>query len=138
MAKRFYKKGNMGALSKLLTGTLISLASIVVFAVIFGLVAMMFKDATGRIPLFALMTVIFSGGVAGALVSRFITEGKLGFSLLVALLTSLIMMLVGVIAGGGSVSGAVFLNFLIFVGVFGLSSYLFRKREKSFGRKFKI
>ncbi len=137
MAKRFYKKGNMSALSKLLVGTLISLASILVFAVIFGALAMMFRDVTGRIPLFALLTVIFSGVAAGAVVSRLITEGNLPFSILVALMTSLIMMLIGIVAGGGSVSFSVFLNFLIFMGVFGLAAYLFKKRERRM-KKFKM
>ena len=138
MAKRFYKKSNMSALSKLAIGALISILSLLAFAVIFGIVAMMFQDVTGKIPLFSIMTVILSGAVAGAIVSRFITDGNLGFSLLTALFASLVLMLLGVIMGGGAVSVSVFLNFLIFIGVFGLSSYIFKKREKNFKRKFNV
>jgi hypothetical protein len=137
MAKRFYKKSNMGALTQLAVGALISIGAVLVFSALFGAVAMMFRDVTGKIPLFAMMTVIFSGAVAGAVVSRFITDGKLGISLLIALLSSLILMLIGIIAGGGTVSASVFLNFLIFIGIFGISAYLFRKREKNF-KKFRM
>jgi hypothetical protein len=47
------------------------------------------------------------------------------------------MMLIGIIAGGGAVSVSVFLNLLIFMGVFGLSAYLFKKREGRM-KKFKM
>lgn len=137
MAKRFYKKGNMSALSKLLLGTLMSLASVLLFSVIFGAAAMLFRDVTGRIPLFALLTVIFSSFAAGVAVSRLIADGSLPLSLLIALMSALIMMLIGIIAGGGSVSVSVFLNLLIFMGVFGLSAYLFKKREGRM-KKFKM
>lgn len=138
MAKKFYKKDNMGTLSRLAVGTLICACSIVIISTVFGAVATSLEDTTAKIPLFAMLTLILSAILSGGVVSRTVADGRVIFSMLIALLTSLIFILIGIIVGGGAVSGAVFLNFLIFVGVFTLAAYLFRKREKHFGKGFKV
>ena len=130
MKRKHYKESNLNALNKLAIGTGISLAFLLLFSIIFGAIAMTFQNTTGMIPLFSILTIVFSATFGGIVVSRFISDGKLGFSILVFLMSSLLLMLVGTILGKGSLPLSVFMNFLIYVGTATLSSYLFRKRDR--------
>lgn len=137
MGKRFYKKGDLGTLSRLAIGALICASCILLFAAVFGAIAISLEDATAKIPLFSMLTLILSAVASGIAVSRSVGGGKIVFSMLTALFTSLVFILIGIIAGG-SVSWAVFLNFLIFIGVFTLAAYLFRKRERGSHKRFSV
>lgn len=138
MGKRFYKKGDLGTLSRLAIGALICASCILLFAAVFGAIAISLEDTTAKIPLFSMLALILSAVASGIAVSRSVGGGKIVFSMLTALFTSLVFILIGIIAGGGSVSGAVFLNFLIFIGVFTLAAYLFRKRERGSHKRFSV
>ncbi len=130
MKRKFYKKSNIGAISKLFISAGIAIGVLLIFTIIFSAVALLFKDVSAVIPGFAIATVVASAIVGGAVITRTIGEGKLSLALLSSLMASLIFMLVGVIIGGGKLPFSVFLNFIIFVGAFTLSAYLLRKREK--------
>lgn len=135
MKKKFYKKSNISGIGRLFIGSGVAMGSLLIFAVILGGVAMLFEDVAAKIPTFAIITIIVSAIVGGAVVSRTVSEGKTSLSLLSSLMAALIFMLIGAIIGGGALPFSVFLNFIIFVGTFTLSAYLTRKRDK-FGRKF--
>lgn len=130
MKRKFYKKSNTNAISKLFISAGIAMASLLIFTLIFSAVALLFEDVSSVIPGFAIATIVVSAIVGGAVVTRTFGEGKISLSLLSSLLAALIFMLVGVIIGGGKLPFSVFLNFVIFVGAFTLSAYLLRKREK--------
>ena len=130
MKGKFYKKSNIGGIGKLFIGAGIAMASLLIFAVIFGAVALLFEDVSAMIPRFAIITVVVSAIMGGGIATRTVAEGKISMSILSSLLASLIFMLVGTIIGGGALPFSVFLNFIIFVGAFTLSAYLLRKREK--------
>ncbi len=137
MRKRYYKDDSLGAFSKLGIGAGVSILSVLVFSILFGAIAMLFPNITGMIPLFSMLTVILSAALAGGIVSRFVTYGNLGLSALSFLLSWLLLMLVGLIINKGSLPLSVFLNFVIFVGISTLSSYLFKKRDVGMKRRFK-
>ena len=113
------------------------MAALLLFSAIFSGIAMMTDDAAAKIPLFAILTLILSAAVGGAVSTRTVSDGRLSLALLSALLASLIFMLIGTIVGKGHLPFSVFLNFAIFVGVFGLSSYLFKKRDGGRKKRFK-
>ena len=136
MQRKFYKKTDISAVRRLFFGAGIAMAALLLFSAIFSGIAMMTDDAAAKIPLFAILTLILSAAVGGAVSTRTVSDGRLSLSLLSALLASLIFMLIGTIIGKGHLPLSVFLNFIIFIGVFGLSAYLFKKRERGRRRKF--
>ena len=136
MKRKFYKKSNVSGIGKLFIGAGIAMASLLIFAVILSGVAMLFEDVAAKVPAFAIITIVLSAIVGGAVVSRTVSEGKTSLSLLSSLMAALVFMLIGAIIGGGALPFSVFLNFTIFVGTFTLSAYLTRKREKFGGRRF--
>ena len=136
MKKKFYKKSNISGIGRLFIGSGVAMGSLLIFAVILGGVAMLFEDVAAKIPAFAIITIIVSAIVGGAVVSRTVSEGKTSLSLLSSLMAALIFMLIGAIIGGGALPFSVFLNFIIFVGTFTLSAYLTRKRERFGGGRF--
>ena len=136
MQRKFYKKTDISAIKRLFLGAVIAMAALLLFSAIFSGIAMLTDDAAAKIPLFAILTLILSAAVGGAVSTRTVSDGRLSLALLSALLSSLIFMLIGTIIGKGHLPLSVFLNFIIFIGVFGLSAYLFKKRERGRRRKF--
>jgi hypothetical protein len=134
MKKRFYKKSDIGVIGILFIGAGVAILAMLIFAVIFGAITMLFEDVAAKIPIFAMATVVVSAVVGGAVVSRIVNDGKTYLSLLSSLMASLILMLIGAIIGGGALPFSVFLNFIIFTGAFTLSAYIFRKRDKFNGK----
>ena len=134
MKKKFYKKSDIGVVGKLFIGAGVAIGAMLIFAVMFGAVAMLFEDVAAKIPIFAMATVVASAVVGGAVVSRIVNDGKTYLSLLSSLMAALILMLIGAIIGGGALPFSVFLNFIIFTGTFTLSAYIFRKRDKFNGK----
>lgn len=136
MKKKFYKKSDIGVVGRLFIGAGVAIVGMLIFAVAFGAIAMLFEDVAAKIPIFAMATIIVSAIVCGVIVSRMVNNGKTSLSFLSSLMAALIFMLIGAIIGGGALPFSVFLNFIIFVGTFTLSAYLARKREKFSGRRF--
>ena len=137
MRGKFYKRTDISAVKRLFLGAGIAILSLVIFSAIFSGISMLTRDAAAHLPLFAMLSLIISAAVGGAVSTRTVSDGRLPLSLLSALLAALIFMLVGTIIGKGHLTLSVFLNFAIFVGVFGLSSYLFKKRDGGRRRKYK-
>ena len=137
MRGKFYKRTDISAVKRLFLGAGMAMAALILFSAIFSGISMLTDDAAAKIPLFAILTLIISAAVGGAVSTRTVSDGRLSLSLLSALLAALIFMLIGTIIGKGHLPLSVFLNFAIFVGVFGLSSYLFKKRDSGKKRRFK-
>lgn len=135
MRGKFYKRTDISAVKRLFLGAGMAMAALLLFSAIFSGISMLTDDAAAKIPLFAILTLVVSAAVGGAVSTRTVSDGRLALSLLSALLAALIFMLIGTIIGKGHLPLSVFLNFAIFVGVFGLSSYLFKKRDKGRRRK---
>jgi putative membrane protein (TIGR04086 family) len=137
MRGKFYKRTDISAVKRLFLGAGMAMAALLLFSAIFSGISMLTDDAAAKIPLFAILTLVVSAAVGGAVSTRTVSDGRLSLSLLSALLAALIFMLIGTIIGKGHLPLSVFLNFAIFVGVFGLSSYLFKKRDGGRKRRFK-
>ena len=137
MRGKFYKRTDISGVKRLFFGAGIAMAALLLFSAIFSGIAMLTDDAVARLPLFALLTLIISAAVGGAVSTRTVSDGRLSLALLSALLAALIFMLIGTIIGKGHLPLSVFLNFAIFVGVFGLSAYIFKKRDGGRKRRFK-
>ena len=137
MRGKFYKRTDISAVKRLFLGAGMAMAALLLFSAIFSGISMLTDDAAAKIPLFAILTLVVSAAAGGAVSTRTVSDGRLSLSLLSALLAALIFMLVGTIIGKGHLPLSVFLNFAIFVGVFGLSSYLFKKRDSGKKRRFK-
>jgi putative membrane protein (TIGR04086 family) len=137
MRGKFYKRTDISAVKRLFLGAGMAMAALLLFSAIFSGISMLTDDAAAKIPLFAILTLVVSAAVGGAVSTRTVSDGRLSLSLLSALLAALIFMLIGTIIGKGHLPLSVFLNFAIFVGVFGLSSYLFKKRDSGKKRRFK-
>ena len=135
MRGKFYKRTDISAVKRLFFGAGMAMAALLLFSAIFSGISMLTDDAAAKIPLFAILTLVVSAAVGGAVSTRTVSDGRLALSLLSALLAALIFMLIGTIIGKGHLPLSVFLNFAIFVGVFGLSSYLFKKRDSGRRRK---
>lgn len=135
MRGKFYKRTDISAVKRLFLGAGMAMAALLLFSAIFSGISMLTDDAAAKIPLFAILTLVVSAAVGGAVSTRTVSDGRLALSLLSALLAALIFMLIGTIIGKGHLPLSVFLNFAIFVGVFGLSSYLFKKRDSGRRRK---
>ena len=135
MRGKFYKRTDISAVKRLFLGAGMAMAALLLFSAIFSGISMLTDDAAAKIPLFAILTLVVSAAVGGAVSTRTVSDGRLSLALLSALLASLIFMLIGTIIGKGHLPLSVFLNFAIFVGVFGLSSYLFKKRDSGRRRK---
>ena len=115
MKKKFYKKSDIGVVGKLFIGAGVAIGGMLVFAIVFGAIAMLFEDVAAKIPIFAMATVIVSAIVGGAVASRMVNDGKTSLSLLSSLMAALVLMLIGAIIGGGALPFSVFLNFIIFI-----------------------
>jgi hypothetical protein len=137
MRGKFYKRTDISAVKRLFLGAGMAMAALLLFSAIFSGISMLTDDAAAKIPLFAILTLVVSAAVSGAVSTRTVSDGRLSLALLSALLAALIFMLIGTIIGKGHLPLSVFLNFTIFVGVFGLSSYLFKKRDSGKKRRFK-
>ena len=135
MRGKFYKRTDISAVKRLFLGAGMAMAALLLFSAIFSGISMLTDDAVARLPLFAILTLVVSAAAGGAVSTRTVSDGRLSLALLSALLAALIFMLIGTIVGKGHLPLSVFLNFAIFVGVFGLSSYLFKKRDKGRRRK---
>ena len=135
MRGKFYKRTDISAVKRLFFGAGMAMAALLLFSAIFSGISMLTDDAAAKIPFFAILTLVVSAAVGGAVSTRTVSDGRLSLSLLSALLAALIFMLIGTIIGKGHLPLSVFLNFAIFVGVFGLSSYLFKKRDSGRRRK---
>jgi hypothetical protein len=137
MRGKFYKRTDISAVKRLFLGAGMAMAALLLFSAIFSGISMLTDDAAAKIPLFAILTLVVSAAVGGAVSTRTVSDGRLSLALLSALLAALIFMLIGTIIAKGHLPLSVFLNFAIFVGVFGLSSYLFKKRDIGKKRRFK-
>ncbi len=137
MNGKYYKRSDISSIKRLVLGAAIAVAVLLIFSAVFSGIAMLTKDATAMVAHFAIPVIVTAATVGGAVSSRTVSEGKLSLVALSALLASLIFMLIGAIVGKGHLPLSVFLNFLIFMGTFTLSGYLFKKRKNGARSKFK-
>ena len=107
-----------------------SLVTIIILSMIMAAVLMKFKDPTGKLPILALITMLISAAASGFVSSKLNPTGKLSFSLLSALSVTLIMLLTGLVASAGHLSGSAFMNYLCYLAIYALLSYFTTKGKR--------
>ena len=120
MAKRKFRPQG-GIPSSLAIGVGISAASFILLSVISSFIISATPQPLRFANIGAFAALLISGAVAGFITARLLPERKILYSLISALLFSLLMLAVGLIMARGGISGGVFLNYLSYI----LTSLLF-------------
>ena len=89
MRGKFYKRTDISAVKRLFLGAGMAMAALLLFSAIFSGISMLTDDAAAKIPLFAILTLVVSAAVGGAVSTRTVSDGRLSLSLLSALLAAL-------------------------------------------------
>ena len=108
----------------------ISVGVLLTLSLIGAAIASMLDDPTENLALLSLIIMLISAAISGLVSTRIKGDGGAGFSGLVALSLTLIMLLINVIACAGKISAASFMNYACYVGVASISAYLGRKKNK--------
>ena len=87
----------------------------------------MTEDPTGAVGVCALVSLIVSGALAGAVSARIRGEGGFGFALLVALLVALLSMVVSLVSSGGVSLGGL-MNAVTYMGGGAVGAFLGSRR----------
>lgn len=127
--KVFSKKGKSGGAKAFLFGMLISVVSFFVFSALAAILASSADNPTGSVGIYSLLALTLSAAVSGALISRMGGQGGMRFSLICSLCTVLLMALYAIITTGGAPKSAALMNYICYIGVSALFSFLGRKRE---------
>lgn len=107
-----------------------SVLMILLTSLIFAAIANSSNDPTKNLGIFsfaALLISAFAGGLFSAKVSK---KDGVGYSLLVAMSVTLLMLLICIVAEKGKLSGGAFMNYGCYIGVFALSSLLGKSSGK--------
>ena len=89
MRGKFYKRTDISAVKRLFLGAGMAMAALLLFSAIFSGISMLTDDAAAKIPLFAILTLVVSAAVSGAVSTRTVSDGRLSLALLSALLAAL-------------------------------------------------
>ena len=106
-----------------------SLLALVLFSVVFAIIANLSNDPTSMLGLFSLGALILGGAVGGFFSARMKKEGTLLFSLLVALAIVMLMLIICVVICG-KISGSAFMNYGCYIGISALTSLLGSRERK--------
>jgi hypothetical protein len=85
MRGKFYKRTDISAVKRLFLGAGMAMAALLLFSAIFSGISMLTDDAAAKIPLFAILTLVVSAAVGGAVSTRTVSDGRLSLALLSAL-----------------------------------------------------
>lgn len=113
-----------------LISLVISALVIILLSLASALIANLLDDPTRHLGLFALGTMLISAAVSGICCARIKGDGSVGFAALVALAIVLVMLLINVILSAGKVTAAAFMNYGCYIGVYTLSAFLGKKKDK--------
>lgn len=128
--KHRMKMGEPGVIKSILIGVGLSTGLLVAFAFISALIISFTKDPTSLIGIFTIGTVILSAVISSTIISRLRKEKGLLYAVICAIIISTLMLLIGLIATGGRLSGGVPINCACYIGASALSALLFKPRGK--------
>ena len=125
--------GDMNVFVRVLIASAVMLVTVALSSLPVGLVIGMCDDPLSLIDIGSLITLLIGGATASLIIAKISPDKKFLTVSLSALLFSLIMTLVGLVATGGEVGARVFLNYLCYIGVsllFGRIGMLEPKRRR--------
>ena len=125
-----YKRKELGLTSLVAIGTLASITTVVVTALILAVISSLTKNPTSLTAAFSLLTLVLAGSVSGFVISRIIGGGgSLVGTLSIAIATAL-MLMIGLICKGGLLPLGAILNMLVFLAVGIIASILGKRRPR--------
>ena len=113
--KGFKKEGNV--FYSVLIGAAISAAIMLALSAITALIINMTSDPLGAADIGSLISLLIGAALSGYVVARRSAESKMLTAVLSSLLFCLMLLLIGLMLGGGSLSGRVFINYLCYIGI---------------------
>ncbi|MBQ7363437.1 MAG: TIGR04086 family membrane protein [Clostridia bacterium] len=119
-----------GGVAFMLLGTLASALLTAVLTFIFSFISYSTKNPDSTVGIFSIIALILTAAVTGFTVSRLKGEGGVLIATLSSLLFTLILLLIGLIAGGGSLPLGCIINYLCFIAVSALAAVLGRRRGR--------
>ena len=123
-------KKDRGLLMSLAIGVLISFMVLMVLSAAGGMTVYMMDDPLAVIDISSLICLLVSGLVSSFIISKITNKGKSLVSILCALLFSLLMLGIGAIWGAGSLSLRVVLNYVCYIGIAVIGTWLATREKK--------
>ena len=129
------KTENMNTAVLLLVGALCSGILLIILTMISAFIVFYTKNPTSLIGLISIAVMLLTGAISGFSISKLKGEGGILISCLSSLLFILILLMIGLIAGGGHISLGNIINYLCYMAVSLLFSFFGRKKEKKYRRR---
>lgn len=112
-----------------------SMVTILILTTILAWISISTDDPTGKIGIFSLISLILSATLSGLFSSSQNPTDGVGFSVIAGLGMTLIMLLCGIIASAGKLSGGAFMNYACYLGTYALLSYIGMRAKHNSKRK---
>ena len=135
MSKRRKAIKNKSGARRFFIEIALSIVIILASSLIMAIVAHGSKNSTASLELYALLALLISAAVSGFFISRLRSDGGVKSALLVALAVIFIMIGGAMIIFKGKITPASLMNYLSYLGVCLIFSYLGRKKEKRHTRR---
>lgn len=126
--KKGAKKQGSSVKSLLLRQTF-SITTLFVLSIIFAFILSALKNPLGSMKLASLLALLSCGAISGIVIARRSGEGGVKAALISAVIFSLIILAVALIATGGRVGGVHFMNSVCYILVSGISALLFGHKK---------
>ena len=131
-----HKRKELGLVPLTLLGTAFAILVIVSVTFAMSLISSFTKDPSSLTGAFSLITLLLAGGISGFVTSRANGDGGSLISIISALISAFLIIIIGLIWGKGMMNVGVFINTLAFVGVSILFAVLGKKRVKRGRRRY--
>ena len=112
-----------------------SMVTMLIFAMIMAWISISTDDPTGKIGIFSLVSLIGAAVASGIFASKINPTDDVGFSVIAGLGMTLIMLLCGIIASAGKLTGGAFMNYACYLGTYALLSYIGMRAKHNSKRK---
>ena len=131
-----HKRKELGLVPLTLLGTAFAILVIVSVTFAMSLISSFTKDPSSLTGAFSLITLLLAGGISGFVTSRANGDGGSLISIISALISAFLIIIIGLIWGKGMMNVGAFINTLAFVGVSILFAVLGKKRVKRGRRRY--
>ncbi len=121
---------NISGIKVVILGAVCSLALLAVVCFIASLILIRTENSTAYIDISSLAALLVTAAISGFSISKIKGDGGVLIGILSSLLFVLVMLVIGLIAMGGSLPPRCPLNYLCYMGVASLFSLLGKKRVK--------
>lgn len=124
-----------GKISGFVVGILIYLLSISLACVCAAAISADSDDPMGASGLYSLLGIVLAGALGGFVVCKMHGEGGVRHSTVCAAITSILLLLCGIIGAGGIPKASAFINYISFLGTALVFAFIGRKKEKKHKRR---